>query len=111
MKIAIPVKPLSVNQVWQGRRFKTPAYKAFEEEVLYFLRGKKFKKTKGPLEVYYVFSLKNHKRTDYDNLIKPLQDILVKAGLIADDRLIYRAVVEKRGALRDSIEVQIKPYV
>ena len=30
----VNIKPLSVNQAWAGRRFKTPKYKAFEKEML-----------------------------------------------------------------------------
>ena len=27
-------KPLSVNEAWQGKRFKTPIYKLYEETIL-----------------------------------------------------------------------------
>ena len=45
--------------------------------------------------------------TDYDNLIKPLQDILVKKGYIDDDRKIIEAHVYKYPALKDKILVRI----
>ena len=32
--IKVEIKPLSVNAAWQGRRFKTEAYKKYEKEVL-----------------------------------------------------------------------------
>jgi len=41
MKIEIPIKPLTVNKAWQGRRFKTPAYKQYEKNCRWFLKGEK----------------------------------------------------------------------
>jgi hypothetical protein len=34
-------KPLSVNLAWQGKRFKTPIYKAYEKELLLRMPAKK----------------------------------------------------------------------
>lgn len=64
----------------------------------------------GMVQIEYIFHLKHHKTTDYDNLIKSLQDILVKNGVLKDDRFIYRAVIEKRPSETDWIEVSIYPY-
>ena len=33
----LKIKPLSVNQVWQGKRFKTKTYKDYEKNVLAIL--------------------------------------------------------------------------
>jgi hypothetical protein len=33
----IQIKPLSVNQVWQGKRFKTPKYKSYEMQLMLML--------------------------------------------------------------------------
>ena len=38
----INIKPLSVNKAWQGKRFKTKKYKAFETELLLKLPHKKY---------------------------------------------------------------------
>ena len=32
--IKIEIKPLSVNDAWQGTRYKTTKYKAFQKELL-----------------------------------------------------------------------------
>ena len=29
----IPYKPFSVNEAWQGRRYRTPLYKKFADDV------------------------------------------------------------------------------
>jgi Holliday junction resolvase RusA-like endonuclease len=108
MKIALPIKPLSVNQAWQGRRFKTKECNQYCEDVLKLLP--KAKKIEGWVEINYRFYLKNWKRTDGDNLIKTLQDCIVMAGYIDDDCKIMRYVIEKYPAKEDSIEFDIFPF-
>lgn len=93
--------------MWQGRRFKSPDYHDYELEVGILLPKAPKTPLEGPLEVSYTFYLKNHKATDYDNLIKPLQDILVKNGFISDDRHIYRATILKVASKVDRVEVLI----
>lgn len=110
MKLNIPLKPLTVNKAWQGRRFKSKDYSEYEKDVNYLLRGN-LCPLEGKIEVRYGFYLKNHSRTDNDNLVKPIQDILVKAGYIKDDRYIYRTVIEKYPSDIDYMEVEILPYM
>lgn len=112
MVINLPIKALSVNQVWQGRRFKTKAYKDFEQDC-YKLIDYKVRvgamRVNGEVEIHYKFHLKNYKMTDVDNLIKPIQDVLVKCNFIEDDRKIMRIIAEKfKGA--DKIEIRILPF-
>lgn len=45
--------------------------------------------------------------TDIDNLIKPLQDILVKNGIIEDDRKILSFNAKKFKSDKDYIEITI----
>lgn len=83
---SIPVKPLSVNQVWQGKRFKTGDYKAFEQLCGYALPPK-IEIPDGELEVYYEFGVSNF-RADVDNFIKPFTDILQKKYGFNDARIV-----------------------
>ena len=94
ISVEISVKPLSVNKVWQGRRFKTKEYKDYEEEVLYKL-PKKEMLLGDKLWVVLDFYVKYPKKCDVDNFIKPILDILCKKGYIKDDRMIYDLVVRK----------------
>ena len=87
----IKIKALSVNQVWAGRRFKTPKYKAYEEELGYLLP--KMKVPEGKLEVNLRFGFAN-KMSDIDNCLKPFLDILQKKYGFNDNK-IYRLVVDK----------------
>jgi Holliday junction resolvase RusA-like endonuclease len=72
----IQIKPLSVNQVWQGKRFKTKAYKQYERDLIMLLPRVKidFKK---PLKIGLTFGFSN-KASDIDNPTKPILDILQK---------------------------------
>jgi len=110
MKFELPLKPLSVNQAWQGRRFRSQAYKQYERDVLALLpRGIFAKPLDGIIEVRYKFHLKNHVRYDVDNPAKCLTDILVTGGFIKNDRQIYRMILEKCKGAEDKIEVWIGP--
>ena len=70
MTIQIHRKPLSVNACWQGKRFKTPEYKAYEKEILLLLPNK-YEIPEGDLQVRYEFGLNT--MADWDNPVKPLQ--------------------------------------
>jgi Holliday junction resolvase RusA-like endonuclease len=89
--IGIKVKPLSVNEAWQGKRYKTPKYKVYESEVLYLLP--KIDIPDGKLKIKLEFGLSSS-LADWDNPIKPFVDILqTKYGF--NDSRIYEAEVKK----------------
>ena len=90
----IALKPLSVNQCWQGRRFKTAKYKDYEKILMDALPDNLLlPKETTHLQIYIRWGLSSP-LFDWDNGIKPFQDILQKKYNF-DDRYIYRAVVEK----------------
>ena len=99
---------MSVNLAWQGRRFKTSLYKTYEEELLWILKTKKYKKINGYVEINYKFYVKNFKMCDVGNFEKPLNDILVKGELIDDDRFIKRMILEKFQSDNEYMEIKIK---
>ena len=88
----INVKPLSVNQCWQGKRFKTVKYKRFEKAVLLLLPNK-YKVPAGLLKITLKWGFSS-KLADWDNPIKPFQDILQKKYNFNDSR-VCKATVEK----------------
>lgn len=104
MQIEIPLKALSSNDAWQGRRFKTPAYQRYERDVLTLLP--RIATITGEVEIFYNFFLKNWKRTDNDNLIKCLQDCLVKGRIIEDDRKVREFHVRKDPG-EDTMKIRI----
>lgn len=85
------IKPLSVNRCWQGKRFKTPEYKAYEQEVLLKLRPLRLPEK--PYKLFLEFGLSNM-QADWDNPIKPFVDILQKKYGF-NDRDIHEAEVKK----------------
>jgi len=89
--IRLKIKPLSLNECYRGRRFKTPLLEAFKEEVCYLLPKKNitFKKIK----VIYIFGVSS-KNADGDNLIKVFQDALSQKYAF-NDKQIYKWDVEK----------------
>jgi Holliday junction resolvase RusA-like endonuclease len=104
----INIKPLSQNQAWQGRRYKTPAYKSYERECLY--RLKPINVPDGKLQINYTVGYSNP-MSDIDNFLKSFQDILCKRYAFDDNR-IYRIEIEKvitkKGA--EFIDFEIKEY-
>lgn len=87
----LPIKPLSVNEAWQGKRYKTPAYSRYEKTVLTLLRPLVI--PDGPLEIRLEFGLSSS-ASDWDNPVKPFVDCLQKRYGFNDNR-IQRGVVEK----------------
>ena len=69
-------KPLSVNEAWQGKRFKTPIYKTYEETILLTMpKGKIDAEQMLRVEFFFGFS---NKASDLDNPVKLLLDIAQK---------------------------------
>ncbi len=89
--VTLDIKPMSVNDCWQGRRFKTPAYKSYEKELLY--RLPKMTMPEPPYYIIFEFGMSNI-MSDWDNPVKPLQDIL-QTKYKFNDRRIMKATVDK----------------
>lgn len=69
-------KPLSINEAWQGKRFKTPIYKSYEETILLTMpKGKVDSEEMLRIEFFFGFS---NKASDLDNPVKLLLDIAQK---------------------------------
>lgn len=109
MKSTISIKPLSVNEVWAGRRFKTPAYTKYEKMVLVMLPTGKLPPP--PYQINFVFALSNV-MNDIDNSIKPFTDILQKKYNF-NDRHIMRMEIEKTMVKKgdEYIFFEILPYL
>lgn len=86
-----PIKPLSVNRAWQGKRFKTKEYLQYEKHVLLLLPKLIIPKGKLLLEISFGVS---NKASDIDNPIKPFLDILQKKYNF-DDKQVYKLIVNK----------------
>ena len=109
MKTKVLIKPLSSNQAWRGRRFKSVAYMQYEKELNYLL-PKHLEIPEGKLQVHYIFGFSS-KGSDYDNAIKSFQDFLQKRFQFNDNK-IYRAFIEKVDVKKgkEFIEFSIEKY-
>lgn len=90
--IKINIKPLSINEAFQGRKFKTPKYNKYEKDLLLILPNK-FKLPPSPYEVWYEWGVSS-KLADHDNFVKCTQDILQKKYKF-NDKEIYLAHIKK----------------
>lgn len=89
--IKLNIKPLSVNEVWKGKRYKTKKYKQYERDVSFQLT--KFKLPEPPFLIYFEFGVSS-KLADIDNPVKPFMDILQKKYGF-DDRDVYEMMLKK----------------
>lgn len=82
---------MSVNNAWQGRRFKTPQYKQYETAVLLMLPKSAI--IQAPIAIDIIFGFSSP-LSDIDNPLKPFLDILQnKYGI--NDRDIFELNVKK----------------
>ncbi|MEK6884139.1 MAG: RusA family crossover junction endodeoxyribonuclease [Nanoarchaeota archaeon] len=101
----ISIKPISINECWQGRRFMTSKYKDFTKDMLRVMPKRKM--LSGNVELKITLYLKSLLRGDIDNFVKPIIDCMVKKGWIEDDRFIQKLEVLKIKNEEESIGIEI----
>lgn len=92
-KIELQIPPLSVNQAWKGRRYKTEYYKKYEHDLLFLLPRKKMAKD-STYEVEIVFRFTNA-NSDCTNPIKLIEDILSKKYGFNDNRVMKFTAIKQ----------------
>jgi len=108
MKIAI--KPISVNKCWQGQRFKSREYKAWQKEFVILLRHTP--KINGWVWVDFTFFIHNFGMADENNFLKAAFDGLVLAKVIEDDRYVVGHSSIKKALCKQEnewIDIKITP--
>lgn len=102
----LDIKPLSVNEAWRGRRFKTDKYKKYERDILSILPPMKVPEGKLAIAIEFGFSSKN---ADVDNPVKCFIDCLQKKYGF-NDRNIYVLAIQKQDVKKGAeyIEFEIK---
>jgi Holliday junction resolvase RusA-like endonuclease len=81
----VQVKPLSANEAYTGRRYKTDKYKQYYKDVMLLL-PKRLTIPEGKLELYLEWGVSNS-GLDIDNPVKQTQDTLSKAYGFNDNRI------------------------
>ena len=98
-----------MNRAFQGRRFKTPEYKKYEEACLLLLPDIDIPDAPYEVNIFYGFS---SKAADIDNPTKPFIDILQKHYGFNDKEIFKLTLVKeivKKG--QEYIEFEIMHYV
>lgn len=89
-RVTMFVAPLSVNNAWKGRRFKTKSYQNYQEALLRSLPP--YIIPEGLLQIGYVFGFSST-LSDFDNPVKTTTDCLSKRYGF-NDNLIRKAMIE-----------------
>lgn len=118
IKFTIPLPPISkknsqrifINQS-TGKPFIMPSeqYKQYESEAAWFIpRGKHINE---PVNVKCLFYMPTRRKVDLTNLLEAIDDVMVKAGLLADDN---SEIVESHDGSRvfyDKIRPRTEVYI
>lgn len=91
IKFRIPLAPVTKKNSQRimvrpgGRRFVAPSetYKAYERDAAWFIPNGVC--INEPVNIKAIFRMPTRRRVDLTNLLEALDDVLVKAGLLADD--------------------------
>lgn len=100
------IKPISINAAFQGRRFKSADCLKFERDFALLLPN--IKTIEGDVIISIHFYLVNYAITDVSNLVKILEDVLVKKGIIEDDRKVVELHLIKSKAKKHKIKITIR---
>ncbi len=90
--IKLNIKPLSVNEAWQGRRFKTQKYKKYINDMMVILPPLTVPEGELHLLIEWGFS---SAASDNDNPLKCFQDCLQLKYKFNDSR-IYETNLKKK---------------
>lgn len=104
MNHSVKIKPLSVNEAWQGKRFKTPKYNRYERELLKLLPDIEIERFERLSITFFVSSV----LSDIDNPLKPFIDVLQKRYKVNDrdlKQLIVNKEIVKKGEERIEFEI------
>ena len=89
----IPVKPMSVNKAYLGRKRKSGEYRQYGRVVLSTLPCGTIP-DRGNFQIHFTFGFSNS-LSDVDNPVKPFLDLLQKKYSFNDNR-VYRITVDKK---------------
>lgn len=87
----VNIRPLSVNEGYTGRRWKTEEHRVWHKSVL-FLLPSKLQVPPPPYEIYLKFGFSSEK-SDFDNCIKFFVDTIAEKYKF-NDKKIRRAVID-----------------
>ena len=108
MNHVLNIKPLSVNQAFKGRKYKTDKYNDFIYKMHCILPENINIPDKNKIRLAVEFGFSS-KASDIDNCLKTFIDCLVKKYKV-DDRFIYELHVFKTIVKKGSEFIKFKIY-
>lgn len=87
--LELKIKPLSINEAYKGRRYKTDKYIKYKRDVLLMLP--KITIPEGFLQIELCFGFSSF-GSDFDNPVKPFVDILQKKYGFNDNRIKHAVI-------------------
>jgi hypothetical protein len=100
--IKLFIKPLSVNNAWQGKRFRSDAYNEYRKAIKRLLPA--IELPPPPYCLSFVFGFSNN-ASDLDNPVKCIQDILAE-NYGFNDKLITELHIKKEIVAKGSEFIQ-----
>jgi len=108
MNYTLQIKPLSVNEAFKGRKFRTDKYDLFIKNCLLMLPSVITIPYKNNIKLAIEFGFSS-KASDIDNCCKSFIDCLVKKYKV-DDRFIYELHVFKAIVKKGDEYIKFKIY-
>jgi Holliday junction resolvase RusA-like endonuclease len=108
MNFKIPIKPMSINAAFKGRKFRTKEYDIFIVNCIRLLPKEIDIPDKENIKLAIEFGFSS-KASDIDNCLKTFIDCLVKKYKV-DDRFIYELHVFKTIVKKDEEFIRFKIY-
>lgn len=108
MDIKINIRPLSVNECFKGRRYRTDKYDVFIKKMLFLLPSKVEIPDPTNIKIAIQFGFSS-RASDIDNCCKSFLDCLVKKYKV-DDRNIYEMHVFKDIVKKGDEYIRFKIY-
>ncbi len=114
ISLSLPFPP-SVNHAYanggNGRgRYKTDAYKAWEKMAALSVKDSHRIGLSGPYTLYIGYRAPDRRIRDLGNYEKCVSDFLVAQGVIKDDNLSQRIVLEWDSTIESGCVVIVRPY-
>lgn len=118
IKFTIPIAPISKKNSQQiminsktGKPFVMPskAFKQYESAALWYIPKKQ--RVDYPVCVKCLFYMPTHRKCDLTNLLEAIDDVMVKAGLLADDNFTIIESHDGSRVLYDKLHPRTEVYI
>jgi Holliday junction resolvase RusA-like endonuclease len=108
MNHTIKIKPLSVNEAFKGKKYRTDKYDLFIKNMMFLLPNNMNFPDEKNIKIAIIFGFSSS-LSDIDNCCKSFLDCLVKKYKI-DDRYIYEMHVFKEIVIKGQEFITFKIY-